>query len=494
VTAAGTTAPGGRWAVEAIGITKRYGELVANDDVTLRLRPGEVHALCGENGAGKSTLVGILYGETPADRGEIRVREQLVEDPSPARAISLGLGMVHQHFMLVPSFTVVENVVLGREPLRRGLVDLAGAAVEISALCDRFGLGVDPLARAGELSVGEAQRLEILKVLWRGADILLLDEPTAVLVPAEVRELLRVVRSLADAGKTCLFISHKLDEVMALCDRVTVLARGRAVAEFSASETTAAEIARAMVGRDVALPRRQVGGAPPGEAVVTVRDLRCGRALRGVSFDVRRGEILGVAGVQGNGQHELVLALAGLLAADGGVVRSPPAAHIPEDRHARGLVLDFSLEDNLVLGRHREIWGARAVREGARRALAEYDIRPPRPFAPARSFSGGNQQKIVVARELGRGARVLLAAHPTRGVDLGAIELIHRRLLDARQGGCAVLLVSSELSELRALCDRIAVIHRGRLVKTFDGASATEEELGLAMTGAGDEPPLEQPA
>jgi simple sugar transport system ATP-binding protein len=469
-------------AVELRGICKRYGEVVANQDVNLAVGVGEVHALVGENGAGKTTLMRILYGLVRADAGEIWVRGQRVVDPSPALAIALGIGMVHQHFLLVPTLSVVENVVLGREPTRGLRLDLARAAEELAALAREYRLEVDPHRLAGELSVGEAQRVEILKLLWRGADILVLDEPTGVLTPPEARELYRTVRALCAAGKTALVITHKLDEVMAASDRVTVLRRGRTVGSYATADTSAAELARAMVGRDVELPRRS-GPPPPedAEVLLSVRELEVGRKLRGVSLDVRAGEILGVAGVEGNGQTELVLAIAGLCPIAAGSVRVGACAHVPEDRHARALVLDFSLWENFLLGRHRTLWGHKDV---VAPVLAGYDIRPADPETWASALSGGNQQKLVVARELHKSARVVLAAQPTRGVDLGAIDLIRERLLAARAQGCAILLVSAELQELLALADRIVVMSRGHIVASGPADQFSEESLSLAMTSA----------
>jgi simple sugar transport system ATP-binding protein len=470
--------------VELRNITKTYGDIVANRDVNLRLQPGEVHALVGENGAGKSTLSRILYGMVHPDGGEIRVRDRRIPRMTAARAIELGIGMVHQHFMLVPALTVVENIVLGREPTAAGMLDLGKAAKEIAEQAAKFGIDVDPWRTVEHLSVGEAQRVEILKILWRGAEILILDEPTAVLTPPEARELYKIVRALVGGGKTCLLITHKLDEVMAASDRVTVMRRGEVVMEADTKRASSDDIARAMVGRSVELPQRQPPERPPTEVVLDVRDLSCGRALRGVSLQVRAGEIVGIAGVEGNGQTELVLAIADLIQYDGGTVVGPEPAHIPEDRHGRGLILDFTVTENSILGRQNEIWGEYRVHLHAADIVQKWDVRPTDPEVPARTLSGGNQQKLVVARELSRRARLVLAAQPTRGVDLGAIELIHRRLLEARAKGAAILLVSAEISELRSLADRILVFYRGQIVASLDGTTATEEEIGLAMTGA----------
>jgi simple sugar transport system ATP-binding protein len=497
------------FALELVGIAKAYGARVANHDVTLRVEAGSVHAVVGENGAGKSTLMKIAYGETRADAGRIVIRGRDVDrgKHEPRSAIAAGLGMVHQHFMLAQSLSVAENVVLGREPRRLGLVDLAKARGEIRDLAKKVGLAIDPDRRVAELSVGEEQRVEIVKVLWRGAEVLLLDEPTAVLTPPEVRELFTVFRALCAEGKTIVLITHKLDEVMALADRTTVLRGGRVVGEFERG-VAAEVIARAMVGGEP-------GAAVPavaktrGEVVLSVRGLCVGRGdgtpVRGVDLELCQGEILGIAGVEGNGQTELVEALAGLRRAAEGevrlggveVTRAPPAlraklglAHVPEDRHARGLVLPFSVADNLILGRQREFSGPLGISRPKRNAhalalIARFDIRPPEPSLMAQALSGGNQQKVVVGRELSRGGvRLLLLAQPTRGVDLGAAALIHRQLVEAQTQGVAALLVSSDLAELRALSDRIAVMYRGRLVATLPVAQATDEVLAELMTGA----------
>jgi simple sugar transport system ATP-binding protein len=492
---------------EALGcahVWKRFGEIVANRDVSLSVGKGEIHAVVGENGAGKSTLMRALYGLNPPDQGEVRIGGERIARPSAAESIARGVGMVHQHFMLVPTLTVAENVMLGREvPLQR-------AIQEIDALSEKYRLAVEPLARVAQLSVGEAQRVEIVKVLWRGAEVLILDEPTAVLTPGEVNELFAVLRELKSAGRTVVLVTHKLDEVLSLADRVTVLRRGETVAAFEARATNAAELARAMVGRDVVLetkrPERSVRERPrlTGEGL-QVRRADGTRAVDNVAFSVEGGEILGIAGVEGNGQTELGLALAGLVplyagrvAIDGAdlshaSVHARQAAglgHVPEDRHERGLVLDFSVEENLLLGRDEE-YGAVLDRAALRRdtdeLIRDFDVRPPSPTAPARALSGGNQQKIVVGRELGRKLAALVCAQPTRGVDVGAIERIHAELLTARANGVAILLFSAELDELLMLADRICVMFRGRIVDEVanDGdRAALKERLGRRMLGA----------
>jgi simple sugar transport system ATP-binding protein len=485
-------------ALSASGITRRFGALVANQDVGLSVAPGTVHAVVGENGAGKSTLLSILYGEVRADAGRLAVRG--VEVPlarhSPAAAIELGLGLVHQHFMLVPTLTVAENVVLGREPVRRGLLDLGRAERELAAHAAAAELAVDPHRRVSELSVGEQQRVEILKALWRGAEVLLLDEPTAVLSPPEVKELFRVLRALAAGGKTVVLVTHKLDEVAAIADATTVMRAGRVVAELPGGSAPA-EIARAIVGKDELPPAPRRARVEAGAAVLRVEGLGAGR-LADATLEVRAGEIVGVAGVQGNGQSELVLAIAGLVAPERGRVLLGGAdlagasvaarlaagiGHIPEDRHRRAVVVDFDLAENLRLGRQRDLALA-GFAARARRLLEEADVRPPDPGATLGTLSGGNQQKLVVTRELGRpGLRVLLAAEPTRGVDIGAAAAIRARLAAAADAGAAVLLVSSDLTELRELSGRLLVFYRGRVAAEL-APTASDETLGALMTGA----------
>jgi len=499
---------------EAIGcsrVWKRFGDVVANRDVSLTVARGEIHAVIGENGAGKSTLMRALYGLSPPDEGEVRIGGERVAQPSVEEAIRRRVGMVHQHFMLVPTLTVAENVVLGREPVRGGRLDLATAEREIAQLAERHGLALDSHRLVGELSVGEAQRVEIVKVLWRGADVLILDEPTAVLTPLEVEQLFDVLRALQRDGKTVVLVTHKLDEVLALAGRVTVLRRGEVVSEMETAGATAAELARAMVGREVSLaPSR---GAPPAENApvrlavesLTVNRPDGARALDSVSLEVRRGEILGVAGVEGNGQTELALAIAGLLPSEGrvridgvdlsratvGERQAHGLAHVPEDRQARGLVLSFTVEENLLLGREAayarplELDWAR-LRSDARALIDRLDVRPAEPAAPARALSGGNQQKIVVGREMARRPSVLVCAQPTRGVDVGAAARIHAELTALKASGGAVLLISAELDELLALCDRIAVLYRGQLrgVLVNDDAEKVRAEIGARMVGA----------
>jgi ABC-type uncharacterized transport system ATPase subunit len=503
----GTASP---YAVEMRHITKSWPGVVANDDVSLAVRRGEIHALVGENGAGKSTLMNILYGLVRPNAGAILVNGQPLQIHGPRDAIAAGIGMVHQHFMLIPVMTVGENIMLGREPVSRGVFyDRAEASRLIRDLSRRYGLGIDPEARTGDLPVGLQQRAEILKVLYRGADILILDEPTGVLTPQETHELFRVLRGLVAQGKTIIFITHKLREVLEISDTVTVLRRGKVVGELRTAATSEEEIARLMVGRDVLL-RVEKTVIEPGAVVLRVEHLtvdseRGTQAVRDVSFELHAGEILGIAGVEGNGQSELVEALAGTRPVAGGHiylqgqeitalgarrVRNAGIAHIPEDRRGSGLVLNYSIADNLILGRQRTprfSWSGlvlqlRAVGAWARQLIGEFDIRAPSAETPVRALSGGNQQKVIAARELSSNPTVLLASQPTRGVDIGAIEFIHRRLIAQRDAGAAILLVSAELDEIRSLSDRIAVMYEGRIVSIEPG-DAPEERLGLLMTG-----------
>ena len=502
---------GGPWLLEARHLTKRYGAVIANRDVSFGVRPGEIVALLGENGAGKSTLVNVLYGMTAPDGGTLLVDGTPVRLRSPRDALTRGIGMVHQHFMLVPPFTVAENVALGHEPSRHGAIDLATVEGRVVALAARFGMEVDPHAVIRDLSVGQQQRVEIIKALDRGARVLILDEPTAVLTPQETEGLFHVLRGLAAGGTSVVFISHKLGEVLDIADRIVVMRRGEVVGEVSPADATPESLAAMMVGREVLL-RVEKAPATPGEAMVVLRDVqvagdRGGRAVDGVTFEVRAGEIVGIAGVQGNGQTELVEAIAGLRPVAGGSlwlcgveaqrlgVRARAAlglAHVPEDRQRHGLVLPFSVADNLVLNRYhlaplaiRGVRQARAILDLARNLVARFDIRPPIAEVPVQALSGGNKQKVIVARELSHDVRVLVAAQPTRGVDVGSIEFIHRSLVAARDAGAAVLVVSAELDELMSLADRVLVMFRGRVVGEVAGSEATREGIGLLMAGGG---------
>jgi len=494
-------------AIELIGVNKRFGPVHANKDITLRVERGTIHGIIGENGAGKSTLMSILYGFYQADSGEIRVGGQPVRIRDSQAAIALGIGMVHQHFMLVEPFTVLENVMLGVE----GGALLAGgrarARAELQRLEEEYELRVDPDAVVGELPVGLQQRVEILKALYRGAEVLILDEPTGVLTPEEADHLFRVLARLKEEGKTVLFITHKLREIMAITDHVSVMRRGEMVATRLTAETGVEELAELMVGRRVLL-RVDKGESRPGEAVLSVRDLRAVDAmgverLRGVSFDVRAGEIVGIAGVSGNGQSELLEAISGISAPSSGTVslrggmvtgldaaqmRELHLAHVPEDRQRMGLVTSFEARENAILGYHRDPAYGRhmidraAVLADCRRQMEDFDVRPADPFLKAANFSGGNQQKIVLAREIGRDPQVLIVGQPTRGVDVGAIEAIHRRLIALRDAGKAILLVSVELDEIRGLADRILVMFDG-IITGEVAPSASEAEIGLLMAG-----------
>jgi simple sugar transport system ATP-binding protein len=526
-------------AVRMTGIVKRFGAVTANADASLVVTPGEIHAVVGENGAGKSTLLRVLSGMFTPDAGTVELFGRDVTGWSTAQAIAAGVGMVHQHFMLVPTLTVAENVVLGIEPVTGLRFDRAQAERRLAELARTTGLACEPGRLVRDLSVGEAQRVEILKTLYRGATLLILDEPTAVLSPPEVDELWRVLRTLRDGGATVVLVTHKLDELMDVTDHITVMRAGRTVGALVTRQTTPAAIATAMVGRAVALDASgmpvgaAIGGTAPGDAPATPRHVfhapevgaptpaysatprlaleslviggaRRARAVDGLSLLVQPGEIVGIAGVEGNGQTELVEAIAGLRAVESGrivvdgtdVTRFPVGkrlrhgiTHIPEDRHARGLVLDYSIAENLILGRQRHFARSgridrRRVRQFAEERIAAFDIRPADPELPARALSGGNQQKIVVAREMPADFRVLLASQPTRGVDVGAIEFIHDQLRAARRAGKAILLVSAELNEILALSDRIAVMYGGRIVHLCARAEASEESLGPWMTGA----------
>ena len=509
---AGETAAGsGGAALELRGIVRSFGPVRANDGIDLSVRWGEVHALLGENGAGKTTLMNIVYGLLSPDAGEIRVDGRPVRIAGPQDAIRLGIGMVHQHFMLIPQLTVAENVILGREPAgRMGRLDRDAARRLVAGLSAEYGLEVDPAARIRDLPVGLQQRVEILKTLSRGARLLVLDEPTAVLTPAETERLFAIVRGLVGRGSAVIFITHKLGEVMDVADRITVLRRGRVEATTTPAESSPAELARMMVGRAVAL-RVDKAPARPGATMLEVRGLevagdRGQPAVRGVDLEVRAGEIVGLAGVEGNGQDELVEAIMGLRAARAGSVLVEGSdvsragtrrriagglGHIPADRHRSGIIQELPVADNLVLSRfdRAPFAGAlvrrmRAVLDYARELIARYDIRSRGPEEPCGDLSGGNQQKVVVARELSGAPRVLVAAQPTRGVDVGSIEFIHRRLIEHRDAGNAVLLVSSELDEVLSLADRVAVVYRGRVVATLEGADVDRDRIGLLMAGA----------
>ncbi len=501
-------------AIEAVGIVKRFGPLMANDHVSLRAYQGEVLALVGENGAGKSTLMNMLSGLLQPDEGEIRLQGKTVRFKSPRDAIEAGIGMVHQHFMLIPPLSVAENVVLGHEP-SRVLFDRKAAQRKVAELSEAYGLRLDPAARVQSLSVGLQQRVEILKILYWGSDILIFDEPTAVLTPQEARELFVVLRDLAAQGRTIIFITHKLKEVMAISNRITVLRSGKVVGELTTADTNPREIASKMIGRDV-LP--EVHRPPPtlGKPTLQVRGLEAHSdlgvpAIVGLDLDVCSGEIVGIAGVEGNGQTELVEVLTGLRPATAGSatvngtailsgasglqtlpahVRLSGVSCVPEDRRDRGLVLPYSISDNLILGLQNTRQFSRggvlkfpSIRSWATRLVGQFDVRPPRPQLPVGNLSGGNQQKVVLAREFSEDPALLIASQPTRGLDIGAAEFVHERLVEKRDAGAAILLVSAELDEILALSDRIAVLYEGRIMQIFGSGEADEEEIGLLMTG-----------
>jgi simple sugar transport system ATP-binding protein len=507
------TAPaGGPPFVRMTGIGRRFGEVVALDGVDLVLRAGEVHAVVGENGAGKTTLMRILAGVEHADHGRIEVADRAVTITDVETAYRLGIAMVHQHFMLFPSLTVAENLTIGHEPSRWTLFDRAAAAQAVRRLGEAYDLRVDPEAKVGDLSVGDLQRVEILRALHRGARVLILDEPTAVLTPREARGLFRVVRELRASGCTIVFISHKLDEVLEIADRITVLRDGHVTGTLDAADATATELARLMVGRELPpMPDRAV--VAPGPPVLELRGLR-GPGIQELDLDVRSGEIVGVAGVAGNGQSELAELVAGLLVADGGSIRiagrevtgasvaerrDAGLAYVPDDRYRRGLAADGTISDNLVMGAHRRPPVARGFRfDGAAarrigRALVERSgIRARSVDDPARSLSGGNAQRLVLARELERERQLLVVAQPTRGIDIAATRFVHEQLLARRAAGVGILLISADLTEVLALADRIVVLFGGRIVGETPSGTADPERLGLWMAGvtgaAADDP------
>jgi len=500
--------------LELRNISKRFGNILANDRVSITVRGGTIHAIVGENGAGKSTAMRIAYGFYTADDGDVVVDGKPHRFTTPHEAIALGIGMVHQHFMLVEPMTVAENIVLGAEPGSFAALDIAGAAGRIRALSQEFHLEIAPDALIEDLSVGQQQRVELLKALYRNARILILDEPTAVLTPQEVGDFFRILRRMREQGKTVVIITHKLDEVLAISDEVTVMRDGRVVGRRETKETNAAELARLMVGREVLL-RLEKSNAHPGAPVLQVENLSMTASdgterLASVSFEVKAGEIVGVAGVEGNGQTELIEALAGLIESErlSGDVRFEGRnitrltarqrkqigiAHVPEDRHRRGLLLDSDLSENSILGVHFREPAVRppayvmldeaGIRRRAQAIIRDFDVRPPNPDLAARALSGGNQQKLVIGREFELPPKLLLISQPTRGVDIGAIEFIHRKLIALRDSGCAVLLVSAELEEVTALADRLLVIYQGKIVGEVEPPRVTTDQIGLMMTG-----------
>ncbi len=498
------------YVIEMLNIRKEFGGFVANDNITLQLKQGEIHALLGENGAGKSTLMNVLFGLYQPDGGEIRVQGEKVGISNPNIANDLGIGMVHQHFMLIDIFTVTENIILGSEPTKAGKINIKKAEEEVRALSERYGLSVNPSAKIADISVGMQQRVEILKTLYRGAEILIFDEPTAVLTPQEIKELIQILRNLINEGKSIILITHKLKEIMEVCDRVTVIRKGKGIKTVNVAETNPNDLAALMVGREVTFKIEKTSATPGKEVLIiedlVVKDSRNVTAVDHLNLTVHAGEILGIAGVDGNGQTELLEAITGLAKADAGIItlneknitNLPPRkitetglAHIPQDRHKHGLVLDYPIGMNMVLQTYYKrpfsnngILKFDVISQKARQLIEEFDVRTPDEYTLARALSGGNQQKAIIAREVDRNPELLIAAQPTRGLDVGAIEFIHRRLIEQRDHGKAVLLISFELDEIMNVSDRIAVIYEGKIVATVDPKETTEQELGLLMAGS----------
>ncbi|GAB1794261.1 ABC transporter ATP-binding protein [Priestia megaterium] len=497
------------YVIEMLDIRKEFPGIVANDNITLQVKKGEIHALLGENGAGKSTLMNVLFGLYQPEKGQIRVNGQEVNITDPNVANDLGIGMVHQHFMLVQNFTVTENIILGNEPTRTGKINIKKAAQDIQELSNQYGLSVDPYAKIQDISVGMQQRVEILKTLYRGADILIFDEPTAALTPQEITELIQIMKKLIQEGKSIILITHKLKEIMSVCDCCTIIRKGVGVGTVNVQETNPDELAALMVGREVHF-KTEKKTATPKEAVLTIKELvvedsRGVEAVSSLDLSVRAGEIVGIAGVDGNGQTELIEAITGLRKIKSGSITlknqelstlstrkitESGIGHIPQDRHKHGLVLDYTIGENIGLQTYYQkpmsksgILNYKEMYKKAKELIAEYDVRTPSEFTQARSLSGGNQQKAIIAREVDRSPELLIAAQPTRGLDVGAIEFIHKKLIEERDKGRAVLLVSLELDEVINLSDRITVIYEGKIVDIVDPKETNEQELGLLMAG-----------
>lgn len=495
--------------IEMRDITKVFGGFVANDKINLHLRKGEIHALLGENGAGKSTLMNMLAGLLEPTSGEIAVNGQVVNLDSPSKAASLGIGMVHQHFMLVEAFTVAENIILGSELTKNGVLDIAGASKEIKALSERYGLAVDPSAKVADISVGAQQRVEILKTLYRGADILIFDEPTAVLTPSEIDELMAIMKNLVKEGKSIILITHKLDEIRAVSDRVTVIRRGKSIETVEIAGATNADLAEMMVGRSVSF-KTEKQASKPKEVVLSIKDLVVNEnrgipAVKNLSLDVRAGEIVGIAGIDGNGQSELIQAITGLRKVESGsielkgdsIVGLHPrqitelsVGHVPEDRHRDGLILEMMISENIALQTYYKephskngILNYSNITSYAKKLMEEFDVRAASELVPAAALSGGNQQKAIIAREIDRDPDLLIVSQPTRGLDVGAIEYIHKRLIEERDNGKAVLVVSFELDEILNVSDRIAVIHDGKIQGIVSPETTNKQGLGVLMAG-----------
>ncbi|PDY47711.1 ABC transporter ATP-binding protein [Bacillus pseudomycoides] len=497
------------YVIEMNNITKVFPGIVANDDITLQVKQGEIHALLGENGAGKSTLMNVLFGLYQPEQGEIKIKGNPVNITNPNIANDYGIGMVHQHFMLVHNFTVTENIILGNEPKNKGKIAIDEAAKEIKQLSEQYGLAVDPYAKIEDISVGMQQRVEILKTLYRGAEILIFDEPTAVLTPQEIHELIQIMKKLVQEGKSIILITHKLKEIMEVCDRCTIIRKGKGIGTVDVANTNEHKLAELMVGRQVNFKTEKLDAKPAEDVLsitnLVVHDARQLPAVKGLDLTVRAGEIVGIAGIDGNGQSELIEAITGLrkvesgsIAIKGKEITNWPVrriteegiGHIPEDRHKHGLVLDFSVRDNMVLQTYyknqfskKGILNFAKITEKAKALIEQFDVRTPSEQTLARALSGGNQQKAIIAREVDRDPDLLIAAQPTRGLDVGAIEFIHKKLIEQRDKGKAVLLLSLELDEILNVSDRVAVIYEGKIVAVVNAKETNEKQLGLLMAG-----------
>jgi len=496
--------------IEMLNIRKEFGGFVANDNITLQLRKGEIHALLGENGAGKSTLMNVLFGLYQPEQGEIRVKGEPVKITNPNIANDLGIGMVHQHFMLVDTFTVTENIILGREITTGGRIDIKKAEKEVRDISERYGLAVDPQAKISDISVGMQQRVEILKTLYRGAEIVIFDEPSAVLTPQEIKELMQIMKTLIKEGKSIILITHKLKEIMEVADRCTVIRKGKGIGTVNVSETNPNELASLMVGREVTFKTEKTEAKPQQDVLnihdLVVKDPRGINIVNGLNLTVKAGEIVGIAGIDGNGQTEFIEAITGLRKAESGSIKlngnelinqtprritESGVGHIPQDRHKHGLVLNFPIGENMVLQTYNKkpyskggVLNFKEIYKKAKTLISEYDVRTPSEYTLARALSGGNQQKAIIGREVDRDPDLLIAAQPTRGLDVGAIEFIHKRLIEQRDHGKAVLLVSFELDEILNVSDRIAVIYEGKIVAIVNPKETSEQELGLLMAGS----------